>query len=319
MTRVSAAIAIVLVFLVTPSPAQPSYELTEDGFVPLATAEPGTPEGQLAEARRLIAIDQPKDALKILDDWLDDHEGHPLEVEAMLMRGDAKAARGDYYKSLFDYEKVVSYFPASEQFWTALEREYEIGVLYTSGFKRKLWGIRWLPAEGEGAELLIRIQERAPGSPLGEKASIALADHYYKDSQMELAADAYDLFLINYPDSELRQWALLRLIQASLARFKGPQFDATGLIDAGERLRQYRDEYPAGADRIGAEGLLIRIRESLARRDFATASWYDRTGQDVSAVLLYRRTIEDFPDTAAARDAIERLEVLGEDPIAASK
>ncbi len=301
--------------VVNTAAAQTSYELTEDGFVPVAVPEPGSPAAELAEARRLIASEQPKQAVKLLDDWIESRPNHPLTVEALLLRGDAKAANGDYYAALFDYEELISFYPASEQFWTALEREYEIGILYTTGTRRKLWGIRWLPAEGEGAELLIRVQERAPGSALGEKASLALADHYFDSSEMQLAADAYDLFLINYPRSELRQWALLRLIHSSLARFRGPEFDATGLIDAGERLRQFRDEYPAAADRIGAEGLLIRIRESLARRDYASAAWYDRTGQRVSAVLLYRRLIAEYPDAAAARQAIDRLDDLDQ-PIA---
>ncbi|MEM1109111.1 MAG: outer membrane protein assembly factor BamD [Planctomycetota bacterium] len=294
---------------------QTSYELTDDGFEAIAVPEPGSPEAELAEARRLIAQGTPHKVFKLLDQWFTDHPGHPLTVEARLLRGDANAAQGEYYLALFDYEEVITFYPASEQFWTALEREYEIGVLYTTGFKRKLFGIRWLPAEGEGAELLIRVQERAPGSDIGERASIALADHYFRSRQMPLATDAYDLFLINYPQSELRQWALLRLIQASLARFKGPEFDATGLIDAAERLGQYRDEFPAAAESVGVEALLIRIRESLARRDFASANWYDRTGQTVSAVLLYRRLIEEYSDTAAARDAVARLEKLGEPPV----
>lgn len=295
--------------------AQPSYELTDDGFVPVAIPEPGTPAAELAAARKFIAQGEPKNALKLLKQWFEDHPDDPLAVEAHLLNGDARIAQGDYYKSLWDFEEVITFYPASEQFWTALEREYEIGVLFTTGFKRKLWGVRWLPAWGEGAELLIRVQERAPGSPIGEKASVALADYYFASSQMELASEAYDLFLINYPQSELRQWALLRLIQSSLARFKGPEFDATGLIDAGERLRQYRDEFPAGADRVGVEALLVRIRESLARRDFSSAAWYDRTGQGVSAVLLYRELIQDYPDTAAARDAVQRLEDMGETPV----
>lgn len=300
-----------------PAVAQTSYELTDEGFAAIAVPASGTPAAELAAARKLIAQDQPEDAVKQLDQWLKDHPSDPLRVEGLLLRGDAKAAAGDFYDSLFDYEDVVTGYPASEQFWTALEREYEIGVLYTTGYKRKFLGIRWLPATGEGAELLIRIQERAPGSELGEKASLALADFYFRDSDMSLATEAYDLFLLNYPDSEHRQWALLRLIQASLARFKGPEFDATGLIDAQERLRQYRDEYPAAADRIGTEALLVRIRESLARRDLASAAWYDRTHEKISAVLLYRRLIEDYSDTAAAREAIARLEALGEPPVAA--
>ncbi|MEM6459899.1 MAG: outer membrane protein assembly factor BamD [Planctomycetota bacterium] len=297
--------------------AQPSYELTDDGFVPLDVPEPGTPEAELAEARRMIAEERPKEALKLLDRWFRDHPNHPLTVEARLLNGDAHAAGGDYYKALFDYEDVITFYPASEQFRTALRREYEIGVLYTSGFKRKLFGLRILPARDDGAELLIRVQERAPGSDLGQRASLALADHYFETRQLELASEAYDLYLLNYPESDQRQWAMLRLIQASLARFKGPEFDGTGLIDARERLEQYRDRFPASAERIGADALLVRIRESLARRDHATAAWYDRTRKRVAAGLLYRRLIEEYPDTSAARDAVRRLDELGLEPVVA--
>lgn len=315
-TRLLAILSVWLLSLGAAALAQTSYELTDAGFVPVAIPEPGSPAAELAAARKRIAQDEPKRAVELLKQWFKDHPDDPLTVEAHLLHGDAQIALGNHYKSLWDFEEVITFYPASEQFWTALEREYEIGVLFTTGFKRKLWGVRWLPAWGEGAELLIRVQERAPGSAIGEKASVALADYYYASSQMELASEAYDLFLINYPESELRQWALLRLIQASLARFKGPEFDATGLIDAGERLRQYRDEYPAGADTVGVEALLVRIRESLARRDFSSASWYDRTGRDVSAVLLYRALIQDYPDTTAARDAVARLNAMGEAPVA---
>ena len=284
--RVSLLTASLLLTAAPLGGAQTSYELTDRGFEALSVPEPGSPEARLAEARKRIAQDQPKKALELVGQWLLDHPEHPLGVEARLLRGDAHAAAGDYYLALFHYEDLVTFFPASEQFWAALEREYEIGVLYTSGFRRKLWGVRWLPAEGEGAELLIRIQERAPGSDVGERASLALADHYFGAGEIPLATDAYDLFLVNYPQSDHRQWALLRLIQASLARFKGPEFDATGLIDAQERLHQYRQEFPAAADRIGTEALLVRIRESLARRDLASAAWYQRTGQDLSLIHI---------------------------------
>ena len=293
-------------------PAQTSYELTDEGFVAREAPDPNSPAGRLVAARRLIAEDKPNEAIKVLKGWIKAYPDHPLTVEALLLRADAKASKGNYYDALYDYEQVITFYPASEQFLTAIQREYEVAVMYTTGVKRKLWGLRWVPADGEGEELFIRIQERVPGSDLGEKASIALADYYYRKPQMDLAAEAYDLFLQNYPESDLRQWALLRLIQASLATFKGPEFDATGLIDAAERVRQYQAEYPAGADRIGAEALLVRITESLARRDYATAAWYDRTGEDVSAALLYRRLVEEYPVTAAARRAVERLEALGE-------
>ena len=140
---------------------------------------------------------------------------------------------------------------------------------------------------------------------------ITLGDFYFAQSQMKLASETYDLFLLNYPDSDRREWAMLRSIQASLARYQGPRFSQTGLIDARQRLQLYEAEFPAAAERIGAAALLTRIEESLALRDYTTARWYDRTGEDVSAATLYRRIVRDFPQTAAARRALERLEKIG--------
>ncbi|MEM8739830.1 MAG: outer membrane protein assembly factor BamD, partial [Planctomycetota bacterium] len=115
----------------------------------------------------------------------------------------------------------------------------------------------------------------------------------------------------NYPQSTKREWAMLRLIQASLARFRGPRFDTTGLLEAQQRLREYRDAYPAAADRIGAEALEVRINESLALRDLTNADWYLKRGKRVSAAVLYRRVIQEYPQSVAARRAIEQLETFG--------
>lgn len=289
---------------------QVSYELGEGEWEVREAPDPDTPAGELQALRRLIAEDEPDRARKLADQWLKKHRDHPLRPEAMLLLGDAKVAGRSFYKALFDYEQLIRTYPQSEQFQTALEREFEIARLFVTGTKRKLWGMRILPADGEGEELLIRIQERSPGSSLGERAMLLLADYYFNGGEMGLATDAYDLFLMNYPQSTKREWAMLRLIQASLARFRGPGFDKTGLLDARARLDTYREEFPAAAERIGATALLARIEESLARHAMVTAKWYASRDESASAAYLYRRVVAEHPRTAAAVEALERFETI---------
>lgn len=298
--------------LTTAASAQTTYELNERGeFVPVAEPDPSTPEGQLKLIRRELVEGSASRAEDMADDWLEDHAGHPLEPEAYLIRGDARLARGRQYIALADYELIIGLYPGTEQYLTAVEREYEIAKLYINGlYRRWIFGLRILPADDIGVELLIRVQERLPGSDLGEKASIGIGDYYFGKGDMDLATEAYDLFLINYPESRQREWAILRLIQASLARFKGPEFDPTGLTEAAQRLKQYQREFPAAAERVGADALLVRITESLASKDLETADWHDDRGLDYSAIVLYRRLIIDYPQTQAARAALARLEEL---------
>ncbi|MEM1446769.1 MAG: outer membrane protein assembly factor BamD [Planctomycetota bacterium] len=308
---IGAAVLALGVAVSYPAASQETFELTGEGWTQVAAPEPGTPEAALQDIRRALAEDRGKDALKMADAWIEENPRSDWMPAALLLRGDAKVALNDYWEALYDYEQVIIAHPSSAEYLTAVEREFGIAQVFIGGWKRKLLGFRILPTDGEGEELLIRVQERAPGSRVGHDASLFLADYYFNKQQMTLAAEAYDLFMENYPDSDRREWALLRVIQSNLARFKGPRFDGTGLIEADERLQQYALEYPASAERIGVAGLRERISESLARRDLSTADWYARRGDPVAAATMYRRLVEEFPQSRAAREAIAWMDERG--------
>ncbi len=253
---------------------QQQYELTDgDAWKKVQTPDPTTPQGQLAAARRALAEGEYRRAHALADNWIDRYPKHPGVSEAFLIRGDALKGRRSYYKALFDYEYVARAFPASESFITVLERELEIGTLYATGTKRKWLGLRIINAGDVAEELLIRVQERLPGSHLAEQAAMELADYYFRNRKMELAVQMYSIFLENFPDSELVSKARRRLIYSELATFKGPEFDASGLHEARSRLYELIALEPAKAQEIGAEALLTRIDESDARKRLLTANW----------------------------------------------
>lgn len=312
LTKALAMIAMVIPFAAA---AQPTHQLDDEGnFVQLAQPDPATPEGQLQLIRKTLVEGDASAAESRAEHWLEENPAHPLAVEAYLILGDAQAALGDYYVALAQYEIIAGLYAGTEQYVTALEREYDIAKLYLNGLNRRGDWIpfRWFPADELGIEIMIRVQERLPGSALGERASIAIGDYYFDKGDMEMASEGYDLFLLNYPQSRQREWAMLRLIQASLARYKGPDFDPSGLTDAAQRLSEYMLEYPAAAEKIGAEALMVRITESLAGKKLKTARWYDSRGLERGAITMYRRVITQYPSSAAAQDALAELEERGE-------
>ncbi len=303
-------LAVLPLITANPLHAQTEYRLQNDQWQAQVVHDPASPLGQLQAMRRALAEDRPGEAQRLADRWIDDNPNHPQLPQAHLLRGDAYSAQRDYYQALFDYEVVLRQFPGSEEFNLALEREFEVARLFSMGVRRKLLGLRILTSYGEAEEIFIRIQERAPGSAIGEKASLELGEHYVRQGDMNNAATAFDMFLLNYPRSQRREFAMLRLIQANLAAFKGPNFDATGLLEAATRLRMYQNEFPAAAEKLGAQGLLTRIEESLARKDFLAAQWYEVRDKPVSAAAGYRRVMRDYPRTGAAQQALAALQGL---------
>ena len=292
--------------------AQQEFKLDQnDRWLELDAPEPGSPSSVVRMARLALAKSEPKRALALMDAWLERFPTDPMRPEALLVRADARVALDDEYGALFDLEDIARRFPYSGAFIPALEREFEIAKRYAAGLKRKFWGtFRWINADEDAEEILIRIQERLPASALAEKAGMALADFYYDRRDMALAADAYDLFVMNYPRSALADKARLRLIASHCSGYKGPEFDAKGLREASAKLRELQATEPQLAKQVGAEAILLRIYESEAEKRLTTANWYWQVGDPISAEREIRAMVKKYPRSVAAIQALRAIDPL---------
>lgn len=311
--RVVAGLATLLGGVATAA-AQVEYRLTPEGTWQAQPAGPlDEDQATIARARAVLAQGQAREAYRLLTPWVRRHEsdGHPLLAQALLLRGDALVALGDEYEGLRDYEQIIRRFPASEEYVLAVERQLEIGVRYLRGMKRKWLGLRLMDATGDGEEMLVRVQERLPGSALAERAALELGDYYYRTGDLRMAAEAYEVFEANFPRSPHVNLARERRIEAMLKRFHGPDYDASGLRDARVLIEEYARHDPAGARRAGAEAMLTRIEASLAQQGLDKGRWYLRRGDAVSARAMLRRVVWRYPRTPAAAQALEDLTRLG--------
>lgn len=305
----AACVAIILAMLVPRASAQDDYTLTdEDTWQEKPASDRTASEQELHLARLALAEGDNVRAENLVNRWMNRYKRDPLTPEAHLIRGDALLARGNEYEALFDYEAVARLFPGSEAFVTALEREYRIAEAYLNGMKRKIWGIRLFDATDDAQEIMIRVQERLPGSRLAEQAGMTLADYYFDQRKIGLATDAYLLFIELYPNSPQISKARRRLIYCYLASFKGPQWEAVGLYDARARLNELVAREPAVAEKVGAKGLLLRVDEADALRMLTTARWYLRIDDPIATERVIRTLVKRYPRTVAARDALMQID-----------
>ncbi len=293
------------------------YELdTLDRWTRAAEIDPASEEAQLLAARRALVNGEASRAKNLANSFLERLPLSPYRADALLVRGDATLAEGDEFQALFDYEEVARRYPGSEVFIPALEREFEIARSYARGLKKRLFGtVRILDSSEEAQELLIRIQERLPGSELAERAGMELSDYYFDRREMMMAAESYRLFIENYPRSPQVTKARLRLIYASIAGFRGPEYDASGLLEARARLQSLQALQPGLAQQVGTTALLARIEESQAAKFLSTASWYLEIGDPISAELSVRRLVQRHPTSIAAIEALRIVpSILAEVP-----
>jgi len=296
--------------------AQTTYELRNDATpAPVRqTAEYNEDEAVVTEARRLIAAGRTGAAKDLLTRWLKagNRKNNPWLPDALLARGDARLARNDEFKSLYDYEKVLKDHTASDAFTKALEREYDVASLYLNGRRKKVFGMRLDSGVPTAEEIIIRINERLPGSNLAERSLLELADYYYRVRDLTMAAETYDVFLALYPRSAMRARAQQRRIYATIAQFKGPRHDASGLIEARYQIEDFQRDFPVEAQRLGmSDALQARLDESAAEQLLTVARWYMKRDDGPSARLTLVRLIRKHPGTGAAREGYQLMERKG--------
>ena len=275
---------------------------------PFAFAQEAAPE--LDRIERLINRGHNKEAFKAGVAWANANKADQHRDRTLFLIAQALYNIGDRIKSFYYLDELMDEYPDSELFYLALEKQYAIADAFLEGYRTRLFGIPMFRAYDDGIEMLYRIQNRSPGSPLAEKALLRSADYYFDDRQFDFAADTYAAYLRSYPRSPQAGRIRLRQAFSSYAQFRGPRFDATPVIDAREQLRSVM----ATDDRLAAEEnvptMLEQIDRDLARKLVVTADFYRRTNEPRGAAYTYRYLLKAFPETPEAAYAQGKLNAL---------
>ena len=195
---------------------------------------------ELDGARRLLIQGKAGKARKMLGKWIKKFANSPLRSEAMYYTGQSLEEQTKLYKAFDKYEELVKEFGNTEYFYKALEAEFGIAQQYLNGKKRSILGIFRVSADDVGVKILERIAERWPGSNLAERSLMLLGDYYLRQKQYDAAVFSYMQLIESYSSSVFVREARLQAAKAELGKFKGSAFDPVPLVEAKERLLEYR-------------------------------------------------------------------------------
>lgn len=293
-----------------------SWELQGERWQPMdqpAAERPAAdPVPQLDRAEEMIERGRHKAAKESLVQWLNSPAGQtsPLRDRGLYLLAESYYRYGDRIRAYYHLDELMDFHPASPLFAQALQRQYDIADAYLRGYKMRFMGIPMLSGDDYGIEMLFRIQQRSPGSPLAEKSLLRTADYYYADSQFDLAEDTYAAYVRSYPRSPLVPRARLRQAFANYAQFRGLRFDATPLIDARTQLVEMIVQYPTLAEEENLREFVDRIDSTFARKLLATADFYERTSEKRAAAYYYRYILDTYPGREEAAIAEKRLMAL---------
>lgn len=269
---------------------------------------------RLDEIESMIDRGQYKPAFKALVVWLKNNRSSPGRDRALLLAAESLRGHGNGIKAFYYCDELMDTYPASPLYPEALQLQYDIADEYLNGRKERLFGLRIVGREEEGLDILYRVQQRVPASPLAERSLLRSADYFWADGQFDLAADAYGAYVRAYPRSPLVPAARLREAYSNLAQVRTkrgePLYDATPIINAKVQLLDLTAQYPELAQQENLPAKIELADQLLAQKLLWTANYYRRTHKPDSAVHVADRLLLLYPNAPEADDARQLIDRL---------
>lgn len=214
-------------------------------------------------------------------------------------------AQGRFDKATRSYDKFLGAYPESELRASVLQRQFQIGTAYLSGQKRKVLKLFKMRAYEEGVKIMDRIADRAGDAPIAKRAMAASAKSYEKRGKFIAGYEKWSEISSLWPTGEMGREALAGMARCMHAAYKGPKYDASGLISARQYYGEFKLRYPKHARQINVDSTLARIEEQIAHKKYVIGRYYDKAGDKLAANLYYQQVLDNWPGSAAAEQVKE--------------
>jgi outer membrane protein assembly factor BamD (BamD/ComL family) len=255
----------------------------------------------VSRIKELIGTGQERDAQKALTNLKKDFPalaGRDLDA---FITADLLYGKGKFTDSIPAFDKFMDDYPTSQLYQAALDREFQMGTALLAGYKVPLLKIFRVKGYDEGVKVMTRLADRAGDAPIAQQALLAVAKSYEKRKMWRDAFDTWADISSRWPTGQIGKEALLAMATTMYAGYRGPQYDATGLISAKGYYQSYKSRYPEDAVKIGVDAILATIEEQIAYKQYFIGKYYQHVGEKTGAVLYYDQVVSNWAQTEAGK------------------
>ena len=143
------------------------------------------------------------------------------------------------------------------------------------------------------------------GTEFGREAQFKLAESYFNDRRYLLAESEYKRYRDLYPRAEKVDQADFKRALSYYKMSPRYKLDQTNSEKAIELFNLYISRYPQNSAKLQeADGYIRDLRNKMAHKNYAAAQLYFRLEQYEAAAIYYDVTINNYPDSKWAEQAL---------------
>ncbi len=223
--------------------------------------------------------------------------------------------QGELLDAFDAYDVVVSKFPASPHYSSAIKRQETIAHQVAQGhITSSFIGIKSRIDVPRTTSMLAKVRDNAPRAASADKAQFAIGEVQQTRASgatgMARAISAYRQLTRDYPDSPFAPEAQFRIGNILLAQAKEGNQDTANLDRARRAFDDLLIRYPKSEQAKSAKTAIGKLASGDIQRSFDVAEFYRKKGQMASALFYYKETVKKSspgPLHSQAQQWVKRL------------
>lgn len=220
--------------------------------------------------------------------------------------------RGQFMDAFESLEEVVKRYPDYPKFNQIVGEEYNVASVIQGGATPYLWGwFPWFTNYNDAIKIYEGVVKNAPYSDYAPIALMNISLIAEQEDTPEVAFDALDRLINNYPNSMFAPDAYMQMAKVYRSMVEGPEYDQTPTRSAISFYQDYLILFPKEAGVSKAEEGLDKMRDTYARSRLIMGDFfYYYRNNHIAASIFYNEAITLAPDTPAADEARTQLKKI---------
>ncbi len=282
----------------------------ETGWELAGKAPRGTPDEQLKRGDQQFRENNYEAAFRTYYKLYQYYPRSDQAPEALYKAGECLIQWKYYKKALKIFERLLVEYPSSNLAGKAIQKEFEIGMHFYEGARRKMWGVQWFRSYSSGIQAFKTVIANDPFGEYSDDSMFYIGLSSIKMEDYEQAIEHLEQLQDKFPDSPFSGSCEYYIARCLFEGNKGQGYSMNQIATAIKRLQKYLDLFPDGNLSNQAVILLGKARDMQAGFYYKTARFYESWKKYRSAEVYYEIILKNFSDMDWKTKADNRLKII---------
>ena len=268
-------------------------------------------EALFQQAKTAEDAGKTKKAIKLYDELADKMTYADRAAEARFRQAQLLEQQGETLDAFDAYQDLLSKRSGSGFYKQAFERQSALAFSAADGdISDSFFGIKSGLSAKKVIEMLQKVADNAPRSPVAAKAELRIGDIYVRDDKVNDAVNAYREVVETYPTFPEAAEAQFRIGKVLLDEANEGNQDQANLLRAKEALQDYLGQFPGHKRNGEARQLIANIGGRDLQNSYDIGLFYEKKGEYGSARYYYEEVVKGTRSGELHDKAKARLDAL---------